>query len=76
MFKDMNKASYKQCNGWKEIPIEAIQARKPKTMVELSDEQLSMREERLLKKTELSTGFKAFLNKGGHWSLNVDNNIK
>lgn len=64
--KDMEKASFQQCDGWKEIPPQAI--KKKKSQEELEEEK-SQRELRLLAKIDVGSKFNRFIKKGGGFSF-------
>ena len=64
--KDMNKAAYKKCEGWKEIKHKA---KKPEYSIKKF---IESKRNRIMKGSanikELSSDFQDFIRKGGHYS--------
>jgi len=62
---DMEKAKYTNCSGWHQAPVNQRKILDKEEQEEI----LSLRDKRLLSKTEFSSDFLNFIEKGGHYSF-------
>lgn len=68
MRKDMDVAMFKQCDGWHQAIIPPGKVIEVKSAEEIA-ESLSLREQRLLAKTDLGATWYKFISKGGNYSF-------
>lgn len=69
---DMKKAKYIKCNGWHQAPVNQ---RKIIDEGELQNTK-SLREQRLMAKIEFNNDFLEFIEKGGHYSFNLEKQLE